>query len=195
MFASSQSNDLYGVPITEDAFERLISIENPYRYEFIDEVVYDMTESNPEHSELVGNIFNFIHTHIAKEGSCQVYRDCYVSIPFKPSVMSDIIVTCNSTERDDDQQLEAFKVQAPHIVIEVLSPSTENYDRTEKFARYQCSPSLEVYMLAHLDEPYVEVYRRETNWRQERISTGQTIKLSHIGLELPVDMIYAGIFS
>jgi Uma2 family endonuclease len=195
MAINPQSDDLHGIPITEEAFERLINIENPYRYEFIDEIVYDMTESSPEHSEIVENIFNFVNAHIAKDGSCKIYRDRYVSIPFKPSVMSDVIVTCDSADRAKDKRLEAFKVQAPCIVVEVLSPSTENYGRTEKFARYQCCPSLEVYILVHQDEPFMEVYRRATGWRLECFSTGQTIKLSQIGLELPVDMIYEGIFS
>lgn len=44
-----------------------------------------------------------------------------------------------------------------------------------------------------LDEPYVEVYRRATGWKQERFSAGQTIKLDQINLELPVDIIYEGL--
>lgn len=193
MAANPQSDDLHGIPITEEAFEQVISAENPYRYEFIDEVLYDMTESSLEHSEIVENIFNLIHAHIAKEGSCKVYQDQYVSIPFKPSVVSDVVVTCDSADRDEDKRLKPFKIQAPCIVVEVLSPRTENYDRTEKFVRYQCCSSLEVYILAHQDEPYVEVYRRETKWQQERFSMGQAIKLDQIGLELPLDLIYKGI--
>jgi len=40
------------------------------------------------------------------------------------------------------------------------------------------------------DEPHVEVYRRATDWKQERFSAGQTIKLDQIGLEIPIDLIY-----
>jgi Uma2 family endonuclease len=72
----------------------------------------------------------------------------------------------------------------------VLSPSTEKFDRTEKFARYQRCSSLEVYVLASQDEPHVEVYRRVTGWRQENVSAGQIIKLDQIGLDLLVDDIY-----
>ena len=195
MSANLQSDDLYGIPITEEAFEQVISVESPYRYEFIDEVLYDMTESSPEHSEIVANIFDLIYAHIAKEDSCKVYQDQYVSVPFKPSVIPDVVVTCDSTDRDKDKQLEPFKIQAPCIVFEVLSPYTENYDRTEKFVRYQCCSSLKVYILVSQDEPHVEVYRRETKWRQERFSAGQTINLDQIGLELPVNAIYEGVLS
>ena len=49
MAANPQSDDLHGIYMTEEAFERLISVESPYRYELIDGVVYDMTGSTPEH--------------------------------------------------------------------------------------------------------------------------------------------------
>jgi Uma2 family endonuclease len=44
------NNALHGIPMTENAFEHLVSIESPYRYEMIDGIVYDMTGSSPEHS-------------------------------------------------------------------------------------------------------------------------------------------------
>ncbi len=79
------------------------------------------------------------------------------------------------------------------IVVEVLSPSTEKYDRTEKFARYTCCPTLEVYILVSQDEQHVEVYRRSMGWKQERFSAGQTVKLDQLDLELPVESIYEGV--
>jgi Uma2 family endonuclease len=79
-------------------------------------------------------------------------------------------------------------------VVEVLSPSTEKYDRAEKFARYQCCPSLEVYMLVSQDEPHVEVYRRANGWKQELFLLDQVIKLDQHNLELPLAEIYEGVF-
>jgi Uma2 family endonuclease len=65
-------------------------------------------------------------------------------------------------------------------------PSTERYDRTEKFARYMRCPTLEVYILVSQDEQYIEVYRRSTGWKQERFSEGHIIKLEQLDLELSV---------
>jgi len=45
-----------GISMTEEAFERLLSVESPYRYELIDGVVYDMTGSAPEHSVIASNV-------------------------------------------------------------------------------------------------------------------------------------------
>ena len=84
-------------------------------------------------------------------------------------------------------------IQSPLIVVEVLSPSTERYDRTEKFSRNMRCPTLEVYILVSQDEQYIEVYRRSMGWKQERFSADQTIKLEQLDLELPVGSIYEGV--
>jgi len=88
---------------------------------------------------------------------------------------------------DKDKRLKPYMIQSPLIVVEVLSPSTERYDRTEKFARYMRCPTLEVYILAHQDEQHIEVYRRSMGWKQERFSAGQAVKLEQLDLELPVE--------
>jgi hypothetical protein len=75
-------------------------------------------------------------------------------------------------------------LQSPLIVVEVLSPSTERYDRTEKFARYMLCPTLEVYILVSQDEQHIEVYRRSMGWKQERFSAGQTVKLEQLDQHL-----------
>ncbi|HWS83420.1 MAG TPA: Uma2 family endonuclease [Ktedonobacteraceae bacterium] len=193
MAANPQSDELHGIPMTEKAFERLISTETPYRYELVDGIIYDMTGSSPKHGMIAGSIFNLIYNHLGQKSPCKVFQEQYVAIPGKPPVVPDAVVTCDRADWDEDKRLKPFKIRSPRIVIEVLSPSTEKYNRTEKFARYQRCFSLEVYILAHQNEPYVEVYRHATGWKQECFSAGQTIKLGQIGLELPIDLIYDGI--
>ena len=183
-----------GIPITEDAFERLISAETPYRYEVINGQLYDMTGSTPEHGVLAGNVFSLLHRQLDRRGSCRVYQDQYVTIPNNPPVVPDVVLTCSLGDWDRNKRLKPFRIQSPLIVVEVLSPSTEKYDRGEKFARYQSCPALEVYILVSQDEPHVEVYRRTTDWKQERFSQGQTIKLDQLDLELPLAEIYEGVF-
>ncbi len=170
MAANPQYNDLQGIPMTEEAFERLTSGENPYRYELIDGIAYDMTGSSPEHADIVGNIYILLREQLGKRGPCRVYQGQYVAIPGKPPVVPDVVLTCDRSDWDRDKRLKPFQIQSPLLVVEVLSPSTEQYDRTEKFLRYQTCPTLEVYILASQDEPSVEVYRCATNWKQERFS-------------------------
>ena len=187
------ATNLHGIRMTEEAFERLISVESPYRYELIDGVGYDMTGSTPEHSAISSNVEGLLRGQLGISGPCRIHRDQYVAIPGKPPVVPDVVLTCDLADWDKDKRLKPFMIQSPLIVIEVLSPSTERYDRTEKFARYMRCPPLEVYILVSEDEQYVEVYRRSTGWKQERFSDGQTIKPEQLDLELPVESIYEGV--
>jgi Uma2 family endonuclease len=193
MAANSQRYDLQGISMTEEAFERLLSVESPYRYELIDGVVYDMTGSTPEHSVIASNVEALLREQLGRSGPCRVHHDQYVAIPGKPPVVPDVVLTCDRADWDKDKRLKPFMIQSPLIVVEVLSPSTERYDRTEKFARYMRCPTLEVYFLVSQDEQHIEVYRRSMGWQQERFSAGQTVKLEQLDLELPVGSIYEGV--
>ena len=193
MSVNSQPYDLSGIPMTEEAFERLISVESPYRYELIDSVVYDMTGSTPEHSVIASNIEALMREQLGRGGPCRVHHDQYVAIPGMPPVVPDVVLTCDRANWDRDKRLQPFKIQSPRNVVEVLSPDTERYDRTEKFARYMRCPTLKVYIPVSQDEQYIEVYRHSTNWKQERFSAGQTVKLEQLDLELPAEDIYEGV--
>lgn len=185
---------LHGIRITEEAFEQLISVESPYHYELIDGVVYDMTGSSPEHADIAYNVAEILKEQLGKQGPCRVYQEQYVLIPDKPTVVPDVVVTCDLADRDKKQRLKPFKIRSPLIVVEVLSPSTETYDHTEKFARYKLCPTLEVYILASQDEQYVEVYRKATGWQQEQYSSDQIVRLEQLDLELSLALIYEGVF-
>ncbi len=184
---------LHGIPMTEEAFELVISVESPYRYELIDGIVYDMTGSTPEHSVISSRIDSLLSEQLGLQGPCRVYRDQYVLIPGKPPVVPDVVITCDRADWDKDKRLKPFKIQSPLIVVEVLSPGTEQYDRTEKFARYKRCPSLEVYILVSQDQRKIEVYRKSAGWQQEIFSNDETIMLDQLDLELPLAPIYNGV--
>ncbi|HEV2579438.1 MAG TPA: Uma2 family endonuclease, partial [Ktedonobacteraceae bacterium] len=140
------------------------------------------------------NVEALLREQLGRSGPCHTHRDQYVAIPGKPPVVPDVVLTCDRADWDKDKRLKPFKIQSPLIVVEVLSPSTERYDRTEKFARYMSCPTLEVYILVSQDEQHIEVYRRSRDWKQERFSVDQTIRLEQHDLELPVESIYEGVF-
>ena len=194
MVANPQSDDIHGIPMTEDAFKQMISVESEYRYELIDGFVYDMTGSTPEHSAIIENIVSLFREQLGKSGPCRTHRDQYVLISGKPPVVPDVVLTCDRADWDRDKRLKPFMIRSPLIVVEVLLPSTQKYDRTEKFARYMRCTTLEIYMLVSQDEQHIEVYRRSTGWQQERFSAGQTIGLEQLDLELPLESIYEGVF-
>lgn len=194
MVANPQYPNLRGIAMTQEAFERLISVESPYRYEFIDDVTYNTTGSSPEHSVIASHIEILLRQQLGNSGPCRTHREQYVAVPGKPPVVPDVVLTRDVGDWDKDKRLKPFMIRSPLLVFEVLSPSTEKYDRTEKFARYTLCPTLEVYVLVSQDEPYIEVYRRSTSWKQERFSENQTIQLDQLDLELPLEAIYEGVF-
>ena len=193
MVANLRDDDIHGIPMTEEAFEQMIGVESEYRYELIDGFVYDMTGSTPEHSAIIENIVSLFREQLGRSGPCRTHRDQYVVIPGKPPVVPDVVLTCDRGDWDKDKRLRPFMIRSPLIVVEVLSPSTERYNRTEKFARYMRCTTLEVYMLVNQNEQHVEVYRRSNSWMQERFSVGQTIELDQLDLELPLESIYEGV--
>ena len=186
-------DDMHSIPMTEEAFNLLLTVESPYLYEFIDGIVYDMTGSTPEHGAIASNIEFLIRKQIGRNGPCRVHHNQYVLIPDKPPVVPDVVLTCDRGDWDEDKRLKPFMIRSPLIVVEVLSPSTERYNRIEKFARYMRCTTLEVYILVSQDEQHVEIYRRSTGWIQERFSAGQIINLDQLDLELPIESIYEGV--
>jgi Uma2 family endonuclease len=68
MATNSQRDELHGIPMTEEAFERLVSAESPYHYELIDGAVYDMTGSTPEHSVIASHVEFLLREQLGRGG-------------------------------------------------------------------------------------------------------------------------------
>ena len=101
----------------------------------------------------------------------------------------DVVVFCGEPEFEDNVFDTLLN---PIIVVEVLSPSTEAYDKGEKFAHYQELTSLREYILVSQDRIRVEQYRLvKTQWVQTEFHTPEDVLcLASIGCELPLQDIY-----
>jgi Uma2 family endonuclease len=183
----------HGIPMTEEAFELVLSVESPYHYEWIDGMIYNMAPPSPAHSYIADNLVALFRDQIGTDGPCRVFREQAVLIPDRPSVTPDIVVTCDSADWENGKLFQPSKFKSPRIVIELLSPSTERFDRTEKFERYKRCPSLEAYILVTQYKRYVEVYQRVRDWQQEVYVAEQVILFDQLDLELPLDDIYKGV--
>ncbi len=192
--AHEQSEEeLRGIPMAQEAFELVLSVESPYHYEWIDGVIYDMSSTSPAHSYIAGNIDALLRDRIGEDGPCRVFREQTVLIPDRASVTPDIVLTCDPDDWDNENLFEPARFKSPCIVIEILSPSTRRFDQTEKFERYKRCPSLEVYILVAQRERHVEVYQRVRDWQQEVYAADQIIQFDQLDLELPLDDIYKGV--
>jgi Uma2 family endonuclease len=84
-----------------------------------------------------------------------------------------------------------YYLQQPKLIIEVLSPSTEQIDRREKALNYHQIATLEEYVLVAQDRPHVEFLRRADDWRLTAVSSlDATAAFPSIGLSLPLTQIY-----
>ena len=101
----------------------------------------------------------------------------------------DVVVVCNEPLFEDDVFDTLLN---PTLLVEVLSPSTERYDRGEKFDYYQQLTSLQEYILVSQDEVRVELHRRQrTEWQPTEFqSLEDVLSLTSIECELPLQDIY-----
>ena len=96
----------------------------------------------------------------------------------------DILVSCD--ESDNNKYYRENHI----LIIEVLSPSTERIDRTEKRERYQLIPELQEYLLIAQDYPKVEIYRHSNAWRAEEYFIEHSFKLESVDIEFKVANLY-----
>ena len=100
----------------------------------------------------------------------------------------DVTVFCGKLERDPTDKNTATN---PIVIVEVLSPSTERYDRDEKFSHYRCIPSLASYVLISQEEQRLEVFSRNADgsWTLRETREGAAL-LAEIGCTLSVESVY-----
>jgi Uma2 family endonuclease len=160
--------------------------ESDCRHELVSGYLYAMTGASDRHEEIVTNLLAAIHGHLG-QGGCRVYGANLKIRVGDDFFYPDLFVRC-ATERGDP----FFKTD-PLLVIEVLSPNTQRYDRGDKRLAYQSLPSLVEYVLVSQDSPRIEVFRRGSGgWeRSECDAPDATLELTSIGLRLPLADIYA----
>ncbi len=163
------------------------SIES--RYEFIDGLAYMLAGGTGNHALIGGNMIGELRN--ALRGSpCRVYTsDMKVRLSESRYVYPDITVSCDARERGTDDIL-----LYPHLVIEVLSPGTEAYDRGKKFGYYRACPTIEEYVLVDTQQPFVEVYRRENGfWRLYPFGPDDQVMLTSLDISFPVATLYENV--
>jgi Uma2 family endonuclease len=139
------------------AFER----GDPQRHEYLGGKIYAMAGASANHNLIAGNTYASLHAQLRKR-SCTVYPS---DMRLKVSrtglyTYPDISVVCGEAQFEDDQRDTLLN---PTVIIEVLSPSTESYDRGRKFQHYRTLASLQEYLLIAQDSYRVEHYTRQAN--------------------------------
>ena len=166
-------------------------VHSNFRHEYKQGRVEMMAGGSHNHSQIITKAVRLLDTSL--DG-----RDCYVNseamlVHIKSANMStypDTMVICGKPNFLDRRK---NIVTNPIVIVEVVSPSTENYDRNEKFRAYQQLPSLKEYLLISQNEPLVEVFSRTDSgsWiRTEYRGLESSVKLESIGVEIPLNKLY-----
>lgn len=159
------------------------------RSEYIAGEVYAMAGASDGHVTITGNLFALLKAHLRGSG-CKAYAsDMKVRIGEDEAYYyPDILVSCDTA----DHKRNYFK-QAPILIIEVLSASTEAYDRGGKFATYRQINSLQEYILVDPRTYRIDVFRRNEHNRWELFSfAGQDnlIEFASLDFKTPMFAIY-----
>jgi Uma2 family endonuclease len=161
------------------------------RSEYVAGEVFAMTGASVEHNAIVGNILGQLWTQM-KGRPCHVYaNDLKVRIRTADAgKYPDLIALCGEHEFQDGGRDVLLN---PSLICEVLSDSTEAYDRGNKFAIYRQIPSLREYLLVSQHRVQVEIYSRGDDGRwtlSDYFALTDTVPLPSVGCTLALAEVY-----
>ena len=161
------------------------------RHEYLDGELYAMSGGTINHSEIALNLGALLKTHM-RGGGCKVLNsDARINIcETMDYVYPDISVTYDERDKTTTQY-----IIYPCLVVEVLSPSTEAYDRGNKFKVYRRNPSLQEYVLVESETIAIEIFRRteQDAWQILNYQAGDVVELTSVNLTFPIEDIYEDI--
>lgn len=176
--------------MTEDEFlERENAADR--KHEFINGQMVAMSGASFRHVAIVTNLVAAMHSRL-RGGPCRALStDLRVNVPATGLyTYPDVLVICGPIDRHPKDSKTA---RNPSVIVEVLSDSTEAYDRGAKFAHYRSIPSLRSYLLVDQHEPHVERFDRldDGDWRMhEAVGLEGTIEIPTLQVTIPMRELY-----
>lgn len=181
-------------PIPQLSFEDWLAIEraaDDQRSEFVAGEIFAMTSATEQHNLIVANVVRELGNALRRK-PCRVYpSDLKVRIEADDvGAYPDAMVICGERAFHDDRR---DVVTNPTLVVEVLSDSSEAYDRGDKFAHYRTLPSLQIYLLLSQDRMQAELFVRQPDdtWQFTAfVGADERIPLAAIDAALVLDELY-----
>ncbi|MFQ4136406.1 Uma2 family endonuclease [Nodosilinea sp. PGN35] len=161
---------------------------SPIKHEYRDGEVYAIAGGTDAHNQIAGNLYALLRAHLQGTG-CRAY---FADVKARIEVLNrfyypDVMVTCD----DRDLSSSTFK-RHPCLIVEVLSDSTEAFERGDKFTDYRHLESLQEYMLISQTRQQVEVFRRNAEglWVLHPHCEGEQVSLASVGWEGAIADLY-----
>lgn len=158
------------------------------KYEYVNGEVFAMTGGTIPHTTIALNLASALKSHLRGSG-CRAYMaDAKVGISEDgPFHYPDVVVSCDERDR------QAIKfIQYPCLIVEVLSPSTEGYDRGGKFTHYRRIQTLREYVLIDAEKIGVECFRLNDRglWELHPYEEGDEVHLTSVDFHFPMSLVY-----
>lgn len=167
-----------------------IANDSPVKYEYVGGEIIAMSGGTIAHGRLIGQVSRVLDRALGTSRCIVLPSDMRVRIRAADrATYPDLYVVCGEPQLDPDDD---HAVINPTLIVEVLSASSDNADRTDKFAAYRRLSSLREYLLVSQYERRIELYRRDgKRWYLEEYRAGERITISSLAVELEVDELYA----
>jgi Uma2 family endonuclease len=173
-----------------DEYLRALDVSG-VKLEYCDGEIYAMAGGTPAHAELAATLMRLLGNTLL--GHCHVFSsDLKVRIePTDLTTFPDATVVCGTRQLSSVDQNAVLN---PTLLVEVTSPSSEDYDRGEKLSQYKQLSSLRAVLLISHRRPQVTVVERtEDGWQERELRSGEHVVLTDPSLTIAVDELYAGI--
>ena len=179
-------------PVAQMSYSEYVVAEeaSSLRHEFLNGGVFAMAGGTPEHGALAAAVMGELRTSLRGK-PCRVFSsDLRIRVlETNLATYPDASVVCGRLETAPD---DSNAVVNPTLLVEVLSDSTEAYDRGAKAAHYRRIPTLREYVLIAQDEERIEGYRRNQRggWELFEARSGACLELESLGISLNVNSVY-----
>ncbi|WP_373529831.1 Uma2 family endonuclease [Nostoc sp.] len=161
---------------------------SPIKHEYRQGEVYAMAGASNGHVIISLNVASLLRNHLRGSG-CQAYiSDTKAHIEsLNTYYYPDVIVSCDQRDKAFDNFL-----RYPCLIVEVLSPTTEAFDRGDKFADYRQMESLQEYVLVSQNRMNLECFRRnlEGQWVLYPYAQGNIIHLASVDFQCAIASVY-----
>lgn len=182
------SRHAYFTPDEYLAIERI----SPIKHEYLQGQMIAMAGASKAHVIITGNLSAQFVNHLRGTGCISYAADMKVRLPaLNIFYYSDLSVTCDERDRASNEDY----ILHPKLIVEVLSDSTEAFDRGDKFSDYKTIPELQEYILIHQKQILVEQFQRKADslWMPRIYRTGDTIEFVSIDLPRAIETLYENI--
>lgn len=164
--------------------------QQPERHEYFRGEVFAMVGGRRTHERIIANLVRRMGNHL-DASPCQVFgAGLKLEIADNTILYPDLMVTCDRADLS-----AATAIHAPILVIEVLSPSTQSYDRSQKFALYRRLASLQEYILVDPETRRIDGFRRRADgrWVLHDMSQDEVMDCASVGCKVALADIFQGL--